>query len=89
MKRLRTSLPLAALLLLGVAPFAGAHDGGEGWYGETNDLFVTQFGFAVIAFFPLFILVMTLIQSKLEKRKDERKAAAKARVADPRWRGGW
>lgn len=89
MKRLSTSLPLAALLLLTLAPFAAAHDGGEGWAGETSDLFVTMFGFAIIAFFPLFILVMTLIQSKLEKRKDERKAAAKARVADPRWSGGW
>ncbi len=89
MKRLRTSLPLAALLLLTVAPFAAAHDSGEGWIGETDDLMVTMAGFAVIAFFPLFILVMTLIQSKLEKRKDERKAAAKARVADPGWDGGW
>lgn len=89
MKRLRTSLPLAALLLLTVAPFAAGHDGGKGLAGETDHLFVTMFGFGLIAFFPLFILVMTLIQWKLEKRKDERKAAAKARVADPRWSGGW
>ena len=89
MKRLTTSLSLAALLLLAAAPLAAAHDGGEGWAGETNELLVTEFNFLVIAFFPLFILVMTLIQWKLEKRKDARKAAAKARAADPHGAGGW
>jgi hypothetical protein len=89
MKRLTTSLSMAALLLLAAAPLAAAHDGGEGWVGETNDLMVTEAWFLVIAFFPLFILVMTLIQWKLEKRKDQRKAAAKARTADPQWGGGW
>jgi hypothetical protein len=89
MKRLTTSLSLAALLLLAAAPLALAHDGGEGWLGETNDLMVTEAGFIVIAFFPLFILAMSLLQWKLEKRKDKRKAAAKARAADPHGAGGW
>jgi large-conductance mechanosensitive channel len=88
-KRLTKSLSLAALLLLAAVPLALAHDGGEGWIGETNDLLVTEFNFLVIAFFPLFILMMSLIQWKLEKRKDARKAAAKARTADPDWGGGW
>ena len=89
MKRLTTSLSLAALLLLAAAPLAAAHDGGEGWIGETNDLMVTEAGYIVIAFFPLFILMMSLIQWKLEKRKDQRKAASKARAADPHGAGGW
>lgn len=89
MKRLTTSLSLAALLLLVAAPLAAAHDGGEGWIGETNDLMVTEAGFIVIAFFPLFILAMSLLQWKLEKRKDQRKAASKARAADPHGAGGW
>ncbi len=89
MKRLTTSLSIAALLLLAAAPPALAHDGGEGWLGETNDLMVTEAGFIVIAFFPLFILAMSLLQWKLEKRKDKRKAAAKARTADPHGAGGW
>ncbi len=89
MKRLTTSLSLAALLLLAAAPLAAAHDGGEGWIGETNDLMVTEAGYIVIAFFPLFILAMSLLQWKLEKRKDARKAAAKARAADPHGTGGW
>ena len=65
------------------------HDGGEGWWGETNDVVVTNVGFILIAFFPLFILFMSLLQGKLEKRKDERKAAVKARAARADLRGGW
>lgn len=65
------------------------HDGGEGWVGETNDKIVTNFGFFLIAFFPLFILLMSLLQHKLDKRKDARKKAAKARAARADLRGGW
>jgi hypothetical protein len=50
---------------------------------------ITNAGFILIAFFPLFILVMSLLQWKLEKRKDARKKAAKARVARADVRGGW
>jgi hypothetical protein len=80
---------LTAWTLLIVAPVALAHDGGEGWYGETNDKVVTNAGFILIGFFPLFIFVMSLIQWRLEKRKDARKAAAKARATSAEWRGGW
>ncbi len=65
------------------------HDGGEGWVGETNDKIVTNFGFVLIAFFPLFILLASLLQHKLDKRKDARKKAAKARAARADVRGGW
>ena len=44
-------------------------------------------GFILIAFFPLFILAMSLIQWRLDKRKEARKAAAKLRAA--RDRAGW
>ncbi len=63
-----------------------AHDGGEGLYGETNDHVVTYAGFIVIAFFPLFIFFMSMLQSHLEKRKEARKASAKP---EAQWRGGW
>jgi preprotein translocase subunit YajC len=68
-----------------------AHDGGQGTYGETNDKVVTNAGFILIAFFPLFIATMSLLQWRLEKRKDRRKAAAKSlRSGDTaRLRGGW
>jgi preprotein translocase subunit SecG len=65
------------------------HDGGEGLYGETNDKVVTYAGFALIVFFPVLALVLTLIQQRLEKRKDQRLAAARARTARADLRGGW
>jgi hypothetical protein len=88
MKALKTSL-LTACLLLATAPAALAHDGGEGWWGETNDKVITNAGFILIAFFPLFILFASLLQWKLDKRKEARKRAAKARVGRADVRGGW
>jgi hypothetical protein len=88
MRALKTSALTLALLAI-TAPAALAHDGGEGWWGETNDKVITNAGFILIAFFPLFILAMSLLQWKLEKRKDARKKAAKARVARADVRGGW
>ncbi len=72
-------------LLVSAAPVL-AHDGGEGLYGETNDRVVTNAGFILIIFFPLFIFVMSVIQWQLEKRKYRRKAAAKASAEAE---GGW
>ncbi len=46
-------------------------------------------GFILIVFFPLFILVMSLIQHRLDKRKDERKAAEQARRARADERAGY
>ena len=68
---------------------AGPHDGGEGWWGETNDKVVTNAGFILIAAFPILIAVLSYVQWKLDARKDARKAAAKAQVGHVDWRGGW
>ena len=89
--RVRSTLLITALFLLVTAPSALAvgHDGGEGWWGETNDKVVTNFGFLLIGFFPLFVFVMSVIQWRLDKRKERRKAAAKARQALSDLRGGW
>ena len=84
MRRTVPTLVLSLALLAVSAPVAPAHDGGEGWWGETDDKVITNAGFILIAFFPTFILVMSVIQWKLEKRKDRRKAAEKA--AGPRRR---
>ena len=84
----RTALTTLVTFAL-LAPSAFAQASGEGLYGETNDRVVTHFGFILIAFFPLFILLMSLLQWKLEKRKDEKKAATKARANDEIWKGGW
>ena len=86
---MRIALLTAATLLLS-APMALAQgDGGEGLRGETNDKVVTNAGFILIAFFPLLIFVLSMIQRSLDKRKDRRKAAEKARKARADLRGGW
>jgi hypothetical protein len=85
-----TALSLALFALS--APLALAQngqDGGEGLYGETSDKVITNAGFFLIAFFPLFILAMSLLQWRLDKRKERRKAAEKARRARADLRGGW
>lgn len=62
----------AALLVLVMAPAALAENG-EGLAGRVTDKTVTFFCFGVIAFFAAFVIVMSLIQGRLEKRKEERK----------------
>ena len=88
MRALKTSVLTLALLAIS-APAALAHDGGEGWWGETNDKVITNAGFILIAFFPLFVFTMSMIQGTPDKRKDRRKAAEKARKARADQRGGW
>ncbi len=86
MRRLVATLGLTLVLLalpVASALAVGDHDAGQGTYGDANDKVVTNFGFAVIAFFPLFIATMSLLQWSLEKRKDAKKAA------DLKSRIGW
>jgi hypothetical protein len=87
----RTALLTLWLLALSApaALAAEGHDGGEGTWGPTTDKTVTYASFIVIACFPLLVLVLSLIQGSLEKRKDRRLAAAKARRARMDQRGGW
>lgn len=89
MRRLLVTLFASTMLLLALAPAALAYNDGRGFYGATNDKVVTNAGFILILFFPLFVLAMSLLQWRLDKRKEARKAAQKAHAGDPRWRGGW
>ncbi len=91
MLRLLTALPAVLLTLALLAPMAlaGPHDGGEGLIGETDDLMVAKAGFLLIAFFPGFILFMSILQWRLDKRKYARKAAAEVRSKDAAAKGGW
>jgi len=73
-RTLTAALASVAALLVTAAP-AMASGAGEGWAGETNDRVVTFFCLGVLLFFVLIIIVGTLVQSTLEKRKDARKAA--------------
>jgi preprotein translocase subunit SecG len=88
--RIMIALTVFAGSLLTFAPVASAAaSGGEGWFGETTDPDITSAMFIVIAFFPTLILILSLIQWRLEKRKHAREDAAKAREANSDWRGGW
>jgi hypothetical protein len=89
MRRAAWTLCLSLVLLAVTATASLAHDGGEGTYGTTDDRVVTYAGFILIGFFPLLVFVLTMIQWSLDKRKDRRKAAAKARRARADLRGGW
>ncbi len=89
MRRTLTTLSATVLTFALLAPSALAIDSGQGWYGEAGDKVVTNAGFILIAFFPLFILLMSLLQWRLDKRKQERKAAAKARAGNKVWTSGW
>lgn len=62
---------LAAMLVMAPAAMA---ENGVGLAGPTDDKMVTFFCFGVIAFFALIPIVMSLIQGRLEKRKEQRRA---------------
>jgi len=71
----RTAAALLSIwaLMLAAAPMAFA-DEGVGLAGPTTDKTVTFFCFGVIAFFAALVIVLSLIQNRLERRKDQRKS---------------
>jgi hypothetical protein len=88
--RIMTALMVFSVTLLTLAPQALARDnGGQGWYGETNDKAITNAMFLTIIFFPTVVVILTLIQWRLDKRKHLKMDAAKRRAASADWRGGW
>jgi len=62
----------ALALLLTLVPAAMAADG-EGLAGRVDDKTITLFCFAVIAFFAILVILLSLLQGKLEARKDRRR----------------
>jgi hypothetical protein len=80
MRALFTAATTLALTLALAAPAMASH-AGEGWAGELNDKVITFFSFGVILFFVLVVIVFSWLQGRLERKKDEKKAAQKlARV---------
>jgi putative copper export protein len=72
----RTQIAAAAfaalLSMLLAAPVALAENG-VGLAGPTTDKTVTFFCFGVIAFFAILVVVLSLVQGRLEKRKERRR----------------
>jgi hypothetical protein len=60
-----------------------ASDNGEGLLGETDDKLVTFFSLGVVVFFVAAVILLSLLQARLDRRKEERKAA------ELRRRVGW
>jgi hypothetical protein len=70
--RVCAALVAIALVLLAAAPAAMAADG-EGLAGRVGDKTITLFCFAVIAFFPILVILLSLLQGRLEARKERRR----------------
>lgn len=66
---------LAVAIVMALTGTAFAGDNGQGWYGDIDDKVVTFFGLGLVILFPLVAAIGTFIQSRLEKRADERKSA--------------
>jgi hypothetical protein len=60
-----------------------ASDNGEGLYGQTDDKIITFFSLGVVIFFVVAVILLSVLQARLERRKEERKAA------ELRRRVGW
>ena len=68
-----TALPATLVVALALAPGAFAADG-EGLMGRTTDKDITFFCFGVLAFFTILVIVLSVIQGRLESRKDRARA---------------
>jgi hypothetical protein len=67
--RIAAVAALAVVAMLAMAPAALAADG-VGLYGRTDDKVVTFFAFGVMGFFVILVIVATIIQTRLDGRKD-------------------
>jgi len=68
-RRLLALVSLSLVAALVAAPAALAADG-VGLYGRTDDKVVTFFAFGVMIFFSVLVVVLSLIQGRLDGRKD-------------------
>ncbi|HEU5143399.1 MAG TPA: hypothetical protein VFU04_09610 [Solirubrobacterales bacterium] len=68
-----TAAVLAVLLVLLMGPSAALAENGAGLAGPVTDKTITFFCFGVIAFFAILVIVLSLIQGRLEKRKEQRR----------------
>ena len=69
LRRISIATSWAVLALLALAPAAMAADG-VGLYGRTDDKVVTYFAFGVMAFFAVLVVVASIVQIRLDSRKE-------------------
>jgi hypothetical protein len=77
-RRIRAIVSFVAAFCLLLALGAGtafAQTDGEGLLGETTDKTVTFFSLGVLLFFVFVVTIGTIIQSALERRKEQKTAA--------------
>ena len=69
---------------------AEAYNDGRGFYGATNDKVVTDAGFILIVFFPLFVFADEHAPAAAGQAQGSAQSGAQGvRWATPSWRGGW
>jgi hypothetical protein len=92
MRQLRTFIlfiaPILVLLVFADPALAVTH-GGEGLYGPSDDVAITNTMFILIGFFPALIIVMSLDQAWSDNRRHKKFHAARARELAERDQGGW
>ena len=69
LRRLAHVLAAALVVALVASPAAMAADG-VGLYGRTDDKVVTYAAFILIAFFAIFVTVASIVQTRLDSRKE-------------------
>jgi hypothetical protein len=69
LRRIASVLALAVVAALLFSPTAVAADG-VGLWGRANDKVVTLFGFAIMGFFTILVIMLSLVQTRLENRKE-------------------
>lgn len=76
--RVRAFLQTAVLTAIALALFAAPAlaklnaDGGEGAYGRSDDVVVTNFGYGLIIFFVALVTVLSIAQHLMGKRKQRK-----------------
>ena len=73
MKRAAAAFLSIMALMLVAAPAALAENG-VGLAGPTTDKTVTFFCFGVMGFFAILVIVLSLVQGRLDKRKERRRS---------------
>jgi hypothetical protein len=71
-RSIRLSLLTIAAFLLSASPALAAD--GVGLWGRTDDKVITYFALAVLVFFALLVVGLSLLQIRLESRKDRERA---------------